>query len=78
MDNFAFVVLRTFYSSKTCIPIANEDNFIAEMNDILYCFLHIWKKLILPNLFALYSIWIYYCCLIILDIFKYTKHIKEM
>ena len=37
MDNFALVVLRTFYSSKTFIPIANEDNFIAEMNVILLC-----------------------------------------
>ena len=49
MDNFAFVVLRTFYSLKTFTHIANEDNFIAETNIVL--FLHIWKKLILPKIY---------------------------
>ena len=36
MDNFAFVVLRTFYSLKTFTHIANEDNFIAETNIVLF------------------------------------------
>ena len=77
MDNFAFVVLRTFYSLKTFTHIANADNSIAETNIVLF-FAYLEKIDIAKNLFALYSIWIYYCCLIILDIFKYTKHIKEM
>ena len=36
MDNFAFVVLRTFYSSKIFTHIANEDNFIAETTIALF------------------------------------------
>ena len=31
-----FVVLRTFYSSKTFTHIANEDNFIAGTNILLF------------------------------------------
>ena len=48
MDNFAFVVLRTFYSSKTFTHIANEDNFIAETNIVLF-FAYL-EKLILPKI----------------------------
>ena len=77
MDNFAFVVSRTFYSLKTFTHIANKDSFIAETNIVLF-FAYLDNIDIAKNLFALYSIWIYYCCLIILDIFKYTKNIKEM
>ena len=36
MENFAFVVLRTFYSSKTFTHIANEDTFIAETTIVLF------------------------------------------
>ena len=37
MENFASVILQTFYSSKTFTDITNEENFIAETNIVL-CF----------------------------------------